>query len=319
MSQVLVTNPLPALGDAPLLKAGLTIRHGDKHLERAELLSAVRGVDAIVSTLTQRIDAEVMDAAGPSLQVVANVAVGYDNIDIAAAEARGIVVCNTPGVLDDATADIAFLLLLAASRLASEAEADLRSGNWPGWALTDYLGCDLAGRTLGLVGYGRIGQTMARRARGFDLKILHTTRTDTGEQGWVSSLDDLIERSDFLSLHVPLNPATHHLINRDRLALLGPEGVLINTARGAIVHEEALAEALEQGTIFAAGLDVYEYEPKIHPRLLNAPRTVLLPHIGSATQGTRRRMAEMACTAAAQVLAGEQPPNAVTKSNPGPA
>lgn len=319
MKRVLLTDPLPAQGDAPLRQAGLAILAGDRHLDRDELLAEVREVDAIVSTLTQRIDAEVMDAAGPSLRVVANVAVGYDNVDVDAAEARGIVVCNTPGVLDDATADIAFLLLLAASRLASEAEADLRTGNWPGWALTDYLGGDLAGRTLGLVGYGRIGRAMARRARGFDLDVIHHTRTDTGDPGWVADLDDLIERADFLSLHVPLSTATHHLINRDRLRLMGPEAVLINTARGAIVDEEALAEALEQGTIFAAGLDVYEKEPQIHPRLLAAPRTVLLPHIGSATQGTRRRMAEMACTAAATVLAGQQPRNVVTKTTSGAA
>jgi glyoxylate reductase len=311
MARVLLTSPLPAGGADPLVSAGFQIEGGDRGLTRPELLNRVAGVDAIISTLRERVDAGVLDAAGPSLRVVANVAVGYDNIDVAAAHARNVVVCNTPGVLDDATADVAFLLLLAAARLASEAEADLRGGRWRGWALTDYLGCELSGATLGLVGYGRIGRAMARRARGFDLTVIHTTRRDTGEPGWLPDLDGLLERSDFVSLHVPLTPDTRHLMDRDRLGRMGPQSVLVNTSRGAIVDEAALADALESGAIFAAGLDVFDNEPAVNPRLLAAPRTVLLPHIGSATQRTRSRMALLACTGVVDVLAGRAPAHRV--------
>ena len=211
------------------------------------------------------------------LRVVANVAVGYDNVDVGTATARGIAVCNTPGVLDETTADLAFLLILAASRLTSEAEADLRGGRWLGWGINQYLGRDVHGATLGVVGYGRIGQAVARRAAGFGMQVLHHTRHDTGAPGWRADVDDLLRESDIVSLHVPLSDATRHLIDDRRLRLLRPDAVLVNTARGPVVDEAALAAALEDGRIFAAGLDVYEREPEVHPRLLAAPRTVLLP------------------------------------------
>jgi glyoxylate reductase len=277
-----------------------------------QLVSELGAFDAVVCLLTDRIDAAVLRAGAPRLRVVANVAVGYDNVDVAAASELGIAVCNTPGVLDETTADVAFLLILAAARLASGAERDLRSGRWAGWEINDYLGRDVHGATLGLVGYGRIGRAVARRAAGFDMRVLHHARTDSGIDGYVADLDDLLSTSDIVSLHVPLTDGTRHLIDARRVALIGPDGVLVNTSRGPVVDEEALATALEDGTIFAAGLDVYEREPSVHPRLLAAPRTALLPHIGSASLATRRRMAQVASEGVRAVLAAERPDNLVT-------
>ena len=261
--------------------------------------------------LTDRIDDDVLAAGGDRLRVVATVAVGYDNIDVSAANARGVAVCNTPGVLDETTADLAFLLILAASRLAADAERDLRARHWTGWGITQYLGNDVHGATLGVVGYGRIGKAVARRGAGFGMQVLHHTRTPTGMPGYVADLDELLAECDVVSLHVPLTADTRHLLDARRLGLMKPTAVLVNTARGPVVDEEALARALEDGTLFAAGLDVYEHEPTVHPSLLAAPRTVLLPHVGSASRATRTRMARLACDGIVAVLAGEQPPNLV--------
>jgi glyoxylate reductase len=313
MARVLVTRRLPDGGTEPLVTAGHEIlaRGDDTPFSRAELCDAVRDVDGVVCLLTDPIDAGVLESGAPRLRVVANVAVGYDNVDVAAATAAGISVCNTPGVLDETTADLAFLLILAASRLASDAEADLRNGRWLGWGINQYLGRDVHGATLGVIGYGRIGKAVARRAAGFGMQVLHHTRHDTGAPGWRADVDDLLRESDIVSLHVPLSDATRHLIDDRRLRLLRPDAVVVNTARGPVVDEEALAAALEEGRIFAAGLDVYEREPEVHPRLLAAPRTVLLPHIGSASQATRTRMAQLACEGVVAVLAGDRPPNLV--------
>jgi lactate dehydrogenase-like 2-hydroxyacid dehydrogenase len=315
VSRVLVTRQLPDGGLDPLLAAGheLMQRAGDDPYTPQELVGLAGDVDAIVCILTDRIDAAVLQAGAPRLRVVANVAVGYDNIDVATATELGIAVCNTPGVLDETTADLAFLLILAACRRATDAEADLRAGRWPGFHIGDFLGVDVHGATLGIVGYGRIGRAVARRAAGFGMEVLHHTRSDTGITGWVTELDDLLPRCDIVSLHVPLHEETRGLIDARRLALMKPSAVLVNTARGPIVDEEALAVALEDGTIFAAGIDVYEREPAVHPRLLAAPHAVLLPHIGSATEATRRRMAQLASDGVAAVLAGERPPNIVTE------
>jgi glyoxylate reductase len=313
VARVLVTRELPAGGLDPLLDGGHEIvqRADDSQLTHDELCAAVADVDAVVCQLTDVIDDEVLAAGAPRLRVVANVAVGYNNIDVASATARGIAVCNTPGVLDETTADLAFVLILAASRLASTAESDLRAGRWLGWSINQYLGRDVHGATLGLVGFGRIGQAVARRAAGFGMQVLHHTRRDTGLPGWQGDLDRLLAESDIVSLHVPLTPETTHLLDARRIALLRPTAVLVNTARGPVVDEEALAVALEAGRIFAAGLDVYEREPEVHPRLLAAPRAVLLPHIGSASQATRTRMARLACESALAVLRGEPPSNLV--------
>jgi glyoxylate reductase len=314
VARVLVTRRLPDGGVDPLLAAGheLVTRADDTPFTPAEMRDAVRDVDAVVCLLTDRIDDGVLAAGAGRLRVVANVAVGYDNIDVGAATARGIAVCNTPGVLDETTADLAFLLMLAASRLAHDAEADLRQDRWHGWGINQYLGRDVHGATLGLVGYGRIGRAVARRATGFGMSVLHHTRTDTGEPGHVPELHRLLAESDVVSLHVPLTDATRGLIGRAELAAMRPTAVLVNTARGPVVDEEALADALADGTIFAAGIDVFEREPEVHPKLLAAPRAVLLPHIGSASVATRTRMAQVACDGAVSVLAGGAPPNLVT-------
>jgi glyoxylate reductase len=312
--RILVTRALPEGGLAPLQNAGfeLVMRPDALPFTQAELIEAAAEVDGIICVLSDRVGHDVMAAGGGRLRVVANVAVGYDNIDVQAASSLDVTVCNTPGVLDEATADVAFLLLLSAARRAGEAEAELRCGKWEGWELTGYLGMELCGATLGLVGYGRIARAVERRASGFGMTVLHHTRSNTGAAGWTGSLEDLLARSDFVSLHVPLTDSTRHLIDRDRLAVMKPGSVLVNSARGPIVDEEALAEALESGHLFAAGLDVYEAEPVVNRRLLSAPHTVLLPHIGSATVTTRTQMAVMAARAIADILQGRQPHNVVS-------
>jgi len=284
---------------------------------RAELLSDVRGAAALVCLLTDRVDAELLDAAGPSLRVVANMAVGHDNIDAAACAARGITVTNTPGVLDEATADLAFALLLATSRRVVEADAFVRSGEPWSWRPDLFVGLDVSsGATLGIVGLGRIGLAMARRARAFDMRIVATPSRSAGVEATrlgieTLPLPDLLVASDVVSLHCPLTPETRHLIGDEELRLMGPGSVLVNTARGPIVDEAALAAALADGTIGAAGLDVFENEPAVHPDLLALRNVVLLPHIGSAGRATRDRMAMLAIDNARAVLAGEPAPTPV--------
>jgi glyoxylate reductase len=313
LARVLVTRRLPPGGLDPLTDAGheLVEPEADRGFTHDEIVELAPDVDAIVSLLTDRIDASVLSAGAPRLRAVANVAVGYDNIDLDAAAEHGIAVCNTPGVLDETTADLAFLLVLAAARRAWEAETDLRGGRWLGWDIDQYLGRDVHGAVLGVVGFGRIGQAVARRAAGFGMEVLHHTRRDTGIVGWRGDLDALLADSDIVTLHVPLTAETRHLVDARRLRLMKPDAVLVNTSRGPVVDEEALATALEDGTIFAAGLDVYEREPEVHPRLLAAPRTVLYPHIGSASVATRTRMAQVAARNARAALAGQPPENLV--------
>jgi glyoxylate reductase len=310
MARILLTSPLPDEALEPI--AGhdvLTVQSGAT-LGSLEIADAATDVDAIVCQLPNRIDATVF-AAASRLAVVATVSVGFDNIDVASATRAGVAVCNTPGVLDETTADLAFALILAASRLLSDSERDLRTGGWTDWQFDRYLGRDVHGATLGLVGYGRIAQAVARRAEGFSMHVLHHSRRPTGLTGYVAELDDLLRVADVVSLHVPLTPDTHRLVDARRLALMRPTAVLVNTARGPVVDEEALGAALESGQLFAAGIDVFEDEPAIHPRLLAAPRTVLLPHVGSASFATRVAMARLATSAVAEVLAGRRPLNTV--------
>jgi glyoxylate reductase len=298
----------------PLLEAGheIVLREDGAQLSAEELVGFAADCDGIVCHLTDRIDTAVLESGrGGRLRVVANAAVGYDNIDVAAATAMGITVCNTPGVLDDTTADLAFLLILTATRRASDAERDLREGRWTGWGFGTHLARDVHGATLGLVGFGRIARAVAERANGFAMEVIHTTRHDTGVAGFVATLNELLERSDIVSLHVPLNETTRHLIGAAELDRMKTTAVLVNTARGPVVDEDALVDALESGSIYAAGLDVYDGEPKVNPRILTAPRTTLLPHIGSATIATRTRMARLACQGVCDVLAGRTPPNMV--------
>jgi glyoxylate reductase len=311
MARILVTHDLSELARRPLYDAGHVVEVWTSS-EPAELCRAAPHFDGIVAVLTDRVDAELIEAgAAGRLRVVANVAVGYDNIDVAAARRHHVAVCNTPGVLDESTADIALLLILAASRRSSFAERDLRAGNFVGWSIDGYLGRDVHGATLGLVGYGRIGRAVARRAAAFDMTVRHHARHDTGAPGYVASLDELLAMSDVVSLHVPLSAATRGMIGASQLARMRSTAVLVNTSRGPVLDEMALAAALGAGRLFAAGLDVYDGEPEINPVLLAAPHTVLLPHIASATIGTRTRMSQLACQGACDVVAGRVPPNLV--------
>jgi lactate dehydrogenase-like 2-hydroxyacid dehydrogenase len=279
----------------------------------AELLRDAAGAAAIVATLTDRVDAAVLDAAGPSLQVVANVAVGYDNVDVAAARARGVVVTNTPGVLDGATADLTMGLVLAAARRIAEGDRFLRTGEPWVWGPRMLVGLDLsAGATLGIVGYGRIGRAVARRARAFDLQVLATpTRGELSpaERDAVEfrDLPDLLATSDVVTLHCPLTPQTHHLVDDAALARMRPTALLVNTARGGIVDTDALVRALTEGRLAGAALDVFEDEPDVDPRLLALPQVVLTPHLGSAGARTRSAMCGLAVDNVAAVLAGRPP------------
>lgn len=263
-------------------------------LEGHELVEGGPGSDAsalaLIAGPTQAVDAASL-AAMPALRVIAVAGAGSDAVDDAAAQSRGIAVLTAGEALVETTADLAFGLIIAASRRMHDAEAKLRSGSWEGWRFLEQdLGRDVHGATLGLVGYGAIARAVARRAGGFAMNVLHHTRHPTGEPGWVEDLDELLAASDVVSVHVPLQESTRGLIDRRRIGLLKPTAVLVNTARGAVLDEEALAEALEEGRLFAAGIDVYENEPHPSERLLRAPRAVLLPHIGSATLGTREAM-----------------------------
>lgn len=273
---------------------------------------ALSGAEALLCLLTDRVDTALLNSA-PRLRVVANAVVGYEHVDVAACRARGIAVTNTPDVLTDATADLAMALILSAVRGLPQAERSLRAGEFHGWGFWDYLGGDLSGKTLGIFGMGRIGQAVARRAAPFGMRIIYHSRTRLPAEReaalgaeWVD-FDALIARSDVLSLHAPLTPETRHVMDADALRRMRPGSFLVNTGRGALVDEAALVDALRDGPLGGAGLDVYEHEPHVHPGLLDLPNVVLLPHVGSATRETRTRMAMMAARNAHAVLSGHPP------------
>ncbi len=271
---------------------------------KGSLLQAARRSSALVTLLTDRVDRAVLEA-GKGLRIVANVAVGVDNIDVATATRLGILVTNTPGVLTEATADLTWALILAVARQVVEGDALVRSGNFRGWDFDLLRGMELRGKTLGIVGAGRIGRAVARRARGFGMKVLAHSRS-TGV-----SLRRLLENSDVVSIHVPLTPETRHLIGSREFRLMKPSATLINTARGPIVDERALIAALRARRLAGAGLDVYEREPVVPPALRRLKNVVLLPHLGSATVETRRRMLDMAVANVKAALGGRRPPNLV--------
>ena len=309
--KVLVTREIPASGLSVLEPFDVTVLY-ERPPERDELLEAVHGVSGILSTATEKVDGEVMDAAGESLKVVANMAVGYDNVDVEAASERGVVVTNTPGVLDETTADVAFMLLLAAARRLGEGERLLRAGRWEWWGPKQLLGQDVWGKKLGIVGFGRIGQSVARRGKGFGMEIVYHNRSRNPEaekelDARYLELDELLETADLISIHTPLTDETRHLIGERELKKMKSSAVLVNTSRGPVVDEAALADALENRRIFAAGLDVYEAEPDVHPKLLGLENVVLAPHIGSASVETRDRMAVLAAENIVAVLSGEEP------------
>jgi glyoxylate reductase len=283
---------------------------------REELLRNARGVDGLLCLLTDKIDHEVMDAAGAHLKVISNLAVGFDNIDVNAATTRKIPVGNTPDVLTDATADFAFTLMMSAGRRLLEADRYVREGNWQTWEPMQLLGQEMKKSTLGLVGFGRIGKAMARRALGFDMRVIYYDPSETKSDSDVKvvgvDLETLLDESDFISLHTPLTPATRHLINAETLAKMKPNAILVNTARGPVVDMDALYQALKSKRIFAAGLDVTEPEPlpADHP-LLTLDNIIIMPHIASATVAARDQMAWMAARNLIAGLKGEHLPNCV--------
>jgi glyoxylate reductase len=313
-----VTGRLPEPALELLRAAGeVTAADAEAPLPREELLSLVAGADAILSLLHDRVDGELLDAAGPELRCVANVAVGYDNVDLEAAAERGVAVANTPGVLDDATADLTLALILSASRRLGEGERLIRSGAPWTWSMGFMLGHDLRGKRLGIVGLGAIGSRVARRARAFGMSIAYAGRREADPELVAEleaerlGLDDLLASSDVVSLHLPLGAETRHLISAERLAAMKPGAILVNAARGAIVDEAALVDALSRGPLAAAALDVYEHEPAVHPELLELENVTLVPHLGSATVETRRAMAELAAANAIAAVRGEPLPTPV--------
>jgi len=318
MAKVVVTGKIPAVA-LERLRAEHTVHawEDESPSARDELLKRVAGADAIVSLLTEKIDAELLDAAGKQLRSVSNVAVGYNNIDVPACRERNVLVTNTPGVLTDATADIAMALILMSTRRLAEGERVIRAQQPWQWGMFYMLGSSIQGSQLGIVGMGQIGAAVARRARAFGMTIAYTKRSpldaETAKElnATHMELDELLTTSDVVSLHCPYSPETHHLMNASTIGKMKKSAYLINTARGPVVDEEALATALQQGKIAGAGLDVFEKEPTVHQALIGLDNAVLIPHLGSATVETRTAMANLAVTNALAVLSGETAPNLV--------
>ena len=288
---------------------------GDK-LSRADLLKHVADKDGLVCLLTEKVDEELLSAA-PKLRIAATVSVGYDNIDVPACTKHKVVATNTPGVLDDTTADFAWTLLMAVARRLLEGDSWMRSGSWNGWDLDQLVGGDVWGKTLGVLGFGRIGRGVARRALGFQMRVLYNdaVRAPADVEKELNAefvdRDRLFRESDFISLHVPLLPDTRHLISKDNLEKMKRTAFLVNTSRGPVVDEAALAEALENGKIAGAALDVFEHEPKVHPALLTRKDVILTPHMASASLDTRTKMAVMAANNVVALFEGRRPPNAL--------
>ena len=314
--KIFVTQLIPQAGLEILRRAHpeYGINAEERVLDREELLEGARGADALLTLLTDKIDAEVFEAAGPQLKIVANMAVGYDNVDVRDATRRGIMVTNTPGVLTDATADHAWALLFAVARRVPESEKYLRAGKFKGWGPLLFLGGSVTGSTLGIVGAGRIGSAMMMKSRGFNMRVLYADKSskpqleaETGARR--VELEELLRESDFVSLHVPLLPETVHLIHAGSLRLMKRTAYLVNTGRGPLVDEAALADALKNGVIAGAALDVFEREPAVHPELLHLDNVVLTPHTASATIESRSKMAVMAAENLIAGLAGQKPPN----------
>jgi glyoxylate reductase len=313
-----ITGRVPGSAVAMLREAGsVEMAETEARLPREELLDLVAGADAILTLLHDRVDGELLDAAGPGLRCVANVAVGYDNVDLGAAAERAVAVANTPGVLDDATADLTIGLILAAMRRLGEGERLIRSGAPWAWSMSFMLGRDLRGKLLGIVGLGAIGRRVAERARAFGMRIAYAQRHDADPavasalEAERVELEELLGRADVISLHCPLTEETRHLISAERLTLTKPDAVLVNAARGPVVDEAALVEALRDGRLGAAALDVYEEEPRVHRGLLELENVVLAPHLGSATVETRAAMAELAAANAIAAVRGEPLPTPV--------
>ena len=315
--KTVITRRMPGVAAHLLESAGFSVRafDSDEPPARPAVLEAISGAGGVLTMLSDRVDDEFLDAAGAHLKIVANYAVGFDNIDLEACRRRSVRVSNTPGVLTEATADIAWALILACARRVIEGDEKVRTGKWAGWAPLELLGLELHGATLGVVGAGRIGTATARRAFGFGMRVLysHPRRSDMLESAISAEhveLDRLLAESDIISLHIPMRPENRHLLDARRLALLREGAILINTARGAVVDETALVRELQSGRI-RAGFDVYEHEPRLTPGLAELPNVVLLPHLGSGTTKTRAEMARMAAQSIIDVLGGGAPQHAV--------
>ncbi len=286
----------------------------DMALSPDMLAQHLAGKDGVMCCLTDRIDAKLLETC-PQLKAAANIAVGYNNIDLAACTARGVMATNTPGVLDDSTADLAWALMLATARRITEVESYIRAGEWTGWRLKQWLGVDVHHATLGIIGMGRIGQAIAKRASGFDMKVIYSNRKPVSpdiEQrlnATYMSKDELLRQADFVVLQMPYSPETHHLIGATELKKMKPGAILINSTRGGVVDDAALIEALKNGTLRGAGLDVFENEPRLNPGFLQLRNVVLAPHIGSSTEATRRAMAMTAARNLVAALTGDTPPN----------
>ena len=308
-ASALVTRRLPSSVISRLEEVfDVDLYTGSAAISHEELLQRVAGKDALVCLLTDTIDVGVLDAAGPSLKVVANVAVGYNNIDVAACRERNIVVTNTPDVLTNSCADFTWALILAVTRRLGEGERVVRAGAWGGWALDYMLGMELRGKQLGLVGLGRIGRAVAEKAPAFGMSVAYTARNPVDLSGATQmSLDKLLASSDIVSLHCPMMPETKHLIDQQALTRMKRSAYLINTSRGPVVDEAALAWALRERLIAGAALDVYEKEPEIHPGLMQLENVLLIPHLASATTETRTAMAALAASNAIAVVGGQPP------------
>jgi glyoxylate reductase len=320
---VFITQPIPEPGPSLVAASADEVEANpdDRPLSPEELRAKVAGRDAVLCLLTDRIDTGILEAAR-GCRVFANMAVGYNNVDVAAATRLGILVTNTPGVLTEATADLTWTLILGVARRVAEGDREMRAGRFPGWGPLYMLGGDVTGRTLGLVGPGRIAVAVAERAKGFRMRLLYHGRRPSPDLDALGArsvpLDELLAESDYVSLHVPLTDQTRHLIDATALAKMKPTAYLINTARGPVVDEVALVEALRKGRIAGAGLDVYEDEPRMAPGLADCPNTLLLPHLGSATIATRAAMSRIAAENLLAALRGERPPNLVNPEVLGP-
>lgn len=322
MSKIFVTRPIPKIGIDMLKVKKYEVVVNEKAENRPatkeELMAGAKGADAILSILTDKIDADVMDAGTPTLKILANYAVGFDNIDLEGAKQRKIMVTNTPGVLTDTVAEHTFALMLAIAHRISEGDKFAKAGRYHAWGPNMLLGTDLTGKTLGIVGLGRIGSRVAYyAARGFDMKVLYNDpksdpefEKELGAQ-YVEKLEELLPNCDFVSIHVPLLDSTRHLIDESKLRIMRRTAYLINTSRGPIIDEKALASALSKGTIRGAALDVFEFEPEIVPELKLLDNAILTPHIASATEETRNKMAEIAAQNIIEALEGRTPPNLV--------
>ncbi|MCB9641132.1 MAG: D-glycerate dehydrogenase [Myxococcales bacterium] len=317
MARIFATQALPGPAFLQLDEThDLSVFSEDRSPSKEEIIQGVQHAEVLISMISDDIDPAIMDAA-PQLKIIANYAVGYNNINIDWATRRNIPVLHTPHVLTDASADLAFTLLVATARRVVECDQWLRAGQWQGWKPGLMLGTQITGKTLGIVGMGRIGQALARRARGFEMPILYTNPEQLPSSlerefgARYVELEELLAQSDFVSLHCPLNPKTHHLINAERLQQMKQGAILINTARGPIVDEEALVHALLSGHIQGAGLDVFEQEPEVHPGLVESPKVILTPHIGSATEETRAQMSAVLVDGINTILQGKVPHNVV--------